>query len=209
MKKSIPLTLLGATLAANPASALDLGWRGYYLEADAGAVIQQDLTITSDVTSSSSKMTFSPGMRANVAFGGRFSDSFEVGIASGILWNSIDKIQQDSPNSSTLLQVPLLATVTYRLPLKGRWIPFVSGGVGGVMSQIDLKSSLANVNASDFTFAYQAGAGVRYRLGEKWELGLSYQMLATGDHDWSGGGVSLQTDGSMSHAFVLGATWKF
>ncbi len=209
MKKSIPLTMLGTALAAATPNALALEWRGFYWGADAGAVIQQELTINSEVTSSPGKMTFSPGVRADVAFGGRFSESWEVGLTGGILWNSIKKIEEDSPNSSTLLQIPLLANVTYRLPLKGRWIPFVSGGAGGVMSQIDLKSPLGQLNGSDFTFAYQAAVGVKYVLNPKVELGLSYQLLGTGDHDWTGNGVTLKTGGSLSHSIVASFTWKF
>ncbi|HLP76603.1 MAG TPA: outer membrane beta-barrel protein [Candidatus Paceibacterota bacterium] len=209
MKKSLSFTLLGTALAAATPDARALDWRGYYLDLDAGGVMQQELKIKSDVTSTSGKMKFGTGFRGDIGFGGRFSDSFQAGILTGVLWNSIDKIQSDSVSGSSLMQVPVMANVTYRLPLEGKWIPYVSGAAGGVMSVIDVKSSLATMRSSDFVFAYQAEVGVKYVASKSIEWGLSYRFLSTLDHDWSDAGVTLKTDGSISHSLVAIFTWKF
>jgi opacity protein-like surface antigen len=207
MKRSLSISILGTALATLP-SAGALEWDGFYLNGDVGAVMQQKLSVKSEVTSAPGKMTFSPGVRANLEFGGRISEHFDIGLASGILWNSIDKLEDDSLSSSTLMQVPLFANFTYRLPLK-RWVPYAGVGVGGVMTMLDLKTPIGKLNGSDFTFGYQAFVGVRYSLSEKAELGLGYQFLTTSEHDWSDGGVTLKTDGSISHSLVASFSWRF
>ena len=110
---------------------------------------------------------------------------------------------------STLYQVPLLATVSYRLLLKSGWTPFVGAGVGGVKSLIDLKTPLGDLSNSDFTFAYQVVAGCNYAVSKNCEVGIAYKFLATQDHDWADGGISLRTDESISHSFLASFTWKF
>jgi len=169
----------------------------------------QELSIDSEVTSSPGKMSFSPGVRGDLEFGGRFFRSLDVGLQAGMLWNSIDKIQEDSASSSTFLQVPVLANFTYRHPIKEKWIPYLGAGAGGVLTMIDLQSPLGQMNASDFTFAYQLSAGLKYAFSKKAEIGLGYQYLMTGDHDWSDGGITLKTDGTVNHSFVLSFSWKF
>lgn len=208
MKRSLSITALGTALAASMSNARALEWNGFYLNGDIGAVTQQELSVKSEVTSAPGKMTFTPGVRANLEFGGRISEHFDIGIASGILWNSIDKLEDDSLSSSTLMQVPVFANFTYRLPLK-RWVPYAGMGVGGVMSLLDLKTPIGKLNGSEFTFGYQAFAGVRYSLNKRAELGIAYQFLTTSDHDWSDGGITLKTDGSISHSIVASFSWKF
>lgn len=208
-KKSHLWPTLGACLAAALPQAQALELRGFYVDVDAGGVFQQDLSISSDVTPSAGKVSFNPGFRGNLSLGYAISDSLDVGIQTGILWNSIDQVQGDSLSGSTFYQVPLLTSANYRFPLKGGWTPFVGAGVGGVMSFIDLHTPLGDLSSSDLTFAYQVAAGCKYAVNENCEFGISYQFLGSLEHEWSDGGISLTTDGSLSHSFLASFTWKF
>ncbi len=184
-------------------------WNGFYLNGNVGMAMSQELSIDSEVTSSAGRLSFSSGVRGDLEFGGRWFNHLDVGIQAGILWNSVDKIQDDSASGSTLFQVPVLLNFTYRHPIKEKWIPYVGAGVGGVYTMLDLQSPVGDMNASDFTLGYQLSAGLRYAFTEKMELGVGYQYLASGDHDWSDSGISLKTDASVNHCFVLSFSWKF
>ena len=70
-------------------------------------------------------------------------------------------------------------------------------------------SSNSSYSSTDFTFAYQATAGLKYAINETMEVGIAYKFIGTTDHSWSANNVNFDTDGTMTHAILANFTWKF
>jgi opacity protein-like surface antigen len=209
MKNSICLTAIGTTLlAATNLQALEL--HDWYITTDAGAALLQDSRIKSDVSHSGGWINYDPGIRGGLAVGASLSDLFAVELESAVMWNPIDTIADDTPSSSSsLTQIPVLGNFIYKIPFKGSSTPYIGGGVGGVVSFLDLHTPLGNVNEADFTVGYQAFAGWKFRMSDHLDFGLAYKFMGTFNHDWSDNQITFKTGGAYSHSFLLNLTWKF
>jgi opacity protein-like surface antigen len=106
----------------------------------------------------------------------------------------------------------LLANVIYKVPTKTAWAPYFGVGVGGVVGTLDLKTSEADFSDTDFTFAYQAEAGLDYALTKNASIGIAYKFLGTLNQHWLLGGNPsnhLTLDGVYIHSVVARFTWSF
>jgi opacity protein-like surface antigen len=86
--------------------------------------------------------------------------------------------------------------------------PHVLGGIGVGRISTDLKwGDRTIVNSSDWNFAYQLGAGVRYQVMPNWSLDLDYRYRGIID-------TTLRNDFEKitvpyrSHNFVASLTWQ-
>jgi len=202
-----------------------------YTEVDLGGVYQQQNTTLYQSTANPQTATFNLGIRGNAALGYEISKSFAVEFDSGVLWNSMDTVggaSLDSLGQSfDTYTVPFLASVIYKVPMKGSWYPYVGVGVGGAASiasiNLGTMGSFVSPNYSDydFVFAYQAEAGLEYKFTKNFSVDVAYQFLGTTDPSWSfeapagftPPGSSAQytftEKGFYTHSFVLSLTWHF
>src|SRR5207248_9682034 len=88
-------------------------------------------------------------------------------------------------------------------------MPYVGGGIGGGRTSLDLKvGDRTIVNSSDWGFAYQLGAGLRYQIMPNWSLDLGYRYRAITD-------VTLRNEfekitvPNRSHNFEASLLWNF
>lgn len=198
------LALSAASLAANARAAE----REFYLNVDAGASMIQDVNIKGGNT-----IELNPGARIDGAFGWQFSKPLAVEFETGITLNSVDKIGgvavSSYGGSADLYQIPMLVDLVYTPPIQGKIKPFLGVGGGGIATVADMQTPLGNLNDTDFTFGYQAIAGVRGALSKRAEIGLTYKFMGSLDHSWSSGGVALKTDAMFTHSLLLSFRWKF
>ena len=87
--------------------------------------------------------------------------------------------------------------------------PYVGGGIGAGQTSLDLKvGDRTIVNSSDWNFAYQLGAGVRWQIVPNWSVDLGYRYRAITD-------VTLRNDfekitvPNRSHNFEVSLLWQF
>src|SRR5439155_12415948 len=89
---------------------------------------------------------------------------------------------------ATFANVPLLFNVKLQYPNHSHWTPYVGAGLGVSVAIVDADTfiagnsfnfSRARARGADVVFAYQAFAGLRYRLGERMGLSVEYRYLAT------------------------------
>jgi len=210
MKTPIFLSVTGSTLliAAANAGAQSDKW---YLDVDAGAAIQQDVNIKNG----GGKVDFDTGFRTGLGLGYNFCDSLSAQLETGVIGNSINNVGGTSLSaigaSAEIYEVPMLANVVYKIPTHSAWTPYFGIGAGGAATM--LRSSNVPLgfpkSATDFTFAFQGTAGLKYALGKNMELGVAYKFLGTTDHSWSQNGVTLKTDGTMTHSILATFTWSF
>ena len=91
------------------------------------------------------------------------------------------------------------------------WVPFVGGGIGGATISVDVKSvggAAIGYDESDTVFAYQAGAGIGYKVTPKVTVGLSYRLFGTLDPEFNNGVNTVKAE-YMSHNFMAGVLVKF
>jgi outer membrane protein W len=216
MNNSHKLTMAGAALMLAAASGHAQSADKFYLDADAGRALQQDVSIknNSDL-GSGGNVRFDTGFRAGVDFGYNFNDSFAAQLETGVIRNTINQfgVQQLSTfgAKAELDEIPLLVNFIYKFPV-GNFKPYVGVGVGGVAGIFDSSNiplSGGNYNDTDFTFACQAEAGFKYSLSEHISLGLAYKFMGTTEHTWNDNSISLKTDGTMTHAIEATFTWSF
>ena len=181
---------------------------GVYFLADLGVVIPQDATIA-DIGSTGSSfglsgasLSLDPGMRFDVGVGLNLTDWFAVEVASGLIWNGVDKVQgtildttggaagTDLPldgGSGNIYNIPIMFNGQFRLPVAKDTRLLLGGGVGAIWSDANVGSITtpavtgleATVDGSALAFAYQASAGLEWTLTNNVTFGVRYTFLGT------------------------------
>jgi opacity protein-like surface antigen len=209
MKEKIPFLLAAGIIPlATTAMAEDFSAHGY-LSSDIGAAFQQKVRIHNG----GDLIDFHNGVRGDVAIGYQATPWFAAEFASGVIWNSADKIG-DAPVTSfgaslDLYQIPIMANVIVSTPAWHGLKPYVGAGVGGVAAMMEFQRPLGNVRDTDITFSYQAMAGLNYQVCKGVEMGIGYKFLQTDDHNWIEHGVALRTGGTGTHSVVASFIWSF
>jgi len=198
------------------------GW----VEVGGSLVPEFSSTLQSSLSSFQQQGTFEmkPGFAANGGFGQWLDTWLAMEVQAGFLYNGIDSFQPDNADSvsfsGSLMQVPMLLNGMVEAPLKGRIKPFAGAGFGAVMSWLNVDQSLdlgestpvsIDGSSTEFSFAYQLSAGVRYDLPGDAFVALTYRYLGAGSPTWSlkesGSGQSvanLSADSINVHSLTLG-----
>jgi len=218
--KIINYSVIGTTLVLFIANAGAADWtQNLYINADAGSAFRQS-TIIHESFGYTEHTTYNPGIRADVALGYNINDSWAVELSTGVIWNSMDKVN-GVPLSSfnetfDTYIIPNLVNVIYKVPTKSSWTPYVGVGVGSVVSIVDINADNfhggnPDLSDSDFTFAYQAEAGLKYSLTKNVSIGIDYKFLGTLAQSWYMRSFAnhLETDATYTHAILVNFNWKF
>ena len=234
--RSITIVCAAFVLSAAGARASDwsdklhLSATNLYLSADFGGAFQQNAIMTQSLAPGwRPTASFNAGNRADIDLGYNLNDSLAVELETGFMWNSMDKVGGASLNSYSqsvdIYSVPVLANVIYKAPLKlpmltskgpvwlkTSWTPYFGVGAGGVVSMFDLKNSGIDYSDTDFTFAYQAEAGLDHALSKNVSIGIAYKFLGTLNQRYYLGGAEnnhIKLGGVYIHAVVAKLTWTF
>lgn len=209
MKEKIPF-LLAAGIIPLATTAMGGDFSSHlYLSGDIGAAFEQAVRIKG-----ADLIDFHNGLRADVALGYQAKSWFAVESASGAIWNSGDKIGgvtiDSFGGSLDLYQIPIMGNVVFSTPTYWHGFkPYIGAGVGGAAAILDFQRPLGSIRDTDFTFGYQAFAGLNYKVCEHIDLGVGYKFLQTEDHTWAQNGVTLRTEGTGTHSVTASLTWKF
>lgn len=200
-RKILNLSMTAASIClASSLLAQDSPGR-WYLGLDAGLALQQDLTVQD---TGGARFEFDPGFRLDVGGGVHLSRSWKAELELGFIYNSVSSVGGESVGSGgpDYFQVPIMANVIYTLPLHGPISAYAGAGVGGVYGLLwtDLFGS-----EDSFAFGYQGILGVKYALNDSLDLGLSYKLLGTIEHDLG----AARVDGALSHSILAAFTFKF
>ena len=199
----------GATTSAPPAARPSVSiFDEMYLLADVGVAIPQDANIkniASTATSgglSGTKVSLNTGMRFDAGLGFNVTDWLAVEVASGLIWNSVDRVEgtildttggllgADLPlsgGSGDIYNVPIMFNGQVRLPVGKDLKLLLGGGIGTVWSDASVDSITttaipglqAAVSGNSWAFAYQANVGLEWELAKNLALGVRYSFLGT------------------------------
>jgi opacity protein-like surface antigen len=180
-----------------------------YVQGEAGPAYMQDLQVN---VGTKEEFKFNVGTRVDLAVGYNFSRSWSTELNFGMIWNSIDKYGGYSFGASKqaeVYQIPVMWNYLYRLPLKGRLEGFVGAGLGLVAGVLHINDRGLDFKDSDVTFGGQGVAGLNYHFTRQMDLSLTYKFLGTSNHRWTDGDYYTKTDGTLTHALLLGLSLKY
>lgn len=114
--------------------------------------------------------------------------------------------------SGTLTTMGLMLNGYYDFPTDSKWKPYIGAGIG--FTEIDIDSLAANgvfiASDNDHVFAYQAKAGIAYRITPAVDVSLGYRYFATGDADFTDvTGTDFSADGAQLHAVEVGLRYRW
>ncbi len=92
-----------------------------------------------------------------------------------------------------------------------RWVPFLGAGLGVARLNIEIESIAGGAiiyDESDTVFAYQAGAGVGYKVTRTTTVSLSYRFFGTADPEFDDGFDKVDAEYS-SHNIMVGIVGRF
>jgi len=203
------LILFGLSLVRVTASDDDI--RRFTFEVNPGVVWMQDVSYREPGVSGS--FSVDPGPSLELALGYNLNHSLLIELQSGLLLfagSSSHLNQFEDYVSDDIYQVPIMARLLYKVPLHSRFRPFLGVGVGGVYTSVDETADVGIFGGptsthSDFTFGYQACAGVRYQINRLLALGLEYDFMGTLEHSFN----SLHFSETYSHTVAVSLSLQF
>jgi hypothetical protein len=140
--------------------------------------------------------------------GGRFNQSWGMDVDLGLVYNAMKPVPNPFTGESEgldMFQIPMILSLTYRLPFHGPLDVYGGFGVGPVLGIYSGGgTSIIGIN-NDWSFGYQATLGFKYALSDKCDFGIAYKFLGTTDHDMG----RFKTDGTLNHSLLATLTWKF
>ncbi len=206
------LTALALAASARAQQQRDDSLLGFYVHANAGANVMQN--ITASVGGISGTLSTHPGVRGTASVGymvplmGKTSVGLE--FETGALVNSLNNISgmaggvaRSAALQGYYFQLPFIVNGVLVCHPAPRWSFYVGGGGGGVFSGLH-EHAIDNVmggnrSSSAIDGAVQAMGGVRYLLLPNQEIGIGYKYL----------GVFLNGSMANNHAAVATYTFHF
>ena len=226
MKKTIRMpNLYRAALAfifCSTVSALSQG-TGFYVKADAGGNITQDVDLEEffGPVAPDTKVKFDPGPRFAFAGGYQLTPWFALEGEVGFLYNKLDSITGASRvDDAWFINVPFLVNGKFQWPNRSPITPYIGAGVGFSevildVDEISLGGTTLHGDNADTVFAYQAFAGLRYRINERMGLSLEYHFVAADGAQWeadfTSGTVSdrMKFGNTQTHSLSLAFDFRF
>lgn len=171
---------------------------GFYLKADVGGQITQDLDLKEFFgvpLTPGSKVKLDPGARVGIAGGYQLTDWFAAEAEVGFLGNEIDSITSATRiHDASFANVPFLLNAKLQYPNRSRVTPYAGAGAGFSESIIDVgRITIMDANGgetsmrgndTDTVFAWQAFGGLRFKLNEQMNLGLEYRYFSAESAKW-------------------------
>jgi OOP family OmpA-OmpF porin len=191
MKTSLKTVFVAAALLAGSAGAASAQDAGWYVRGDLGGAFQGEVDGT-------------PKLKADNGFAGAVGGGYALGNgirAEGeLLYLKSDLKGIAGGDAKTLGG---FANVYYDFNRSGTFQPFIGGGLGFAQVKVDSRT----VDDDDTGFAYQAKAGVAYKINDRWTGEVAYRYLGVTDVTL-GSGIN-KVDGDFnSQAVTVGVRYK-
>jgi opacity protein-like surface antigen len=189
---SIATLTVGALLTATPAHAqyrsFVTGDSGFYCAVDGLVTIPEDGHITTfGPWPAGQKLTYDVGGGLDVGFGYAFNKYLATELQLGATWNYIDSVEGVHLHDTYYGSAPILANIVLQYPIPQTIVvPYIGAGVGGAATWFHTDNFYQPVpggsvtlhgDDSDFVFAWQGSAGVRFQLSDKMSVGLGYRYM--------------------------------
>jgi len=156
---------------------------GFYFRGDIGPAFTEDMHVTEFFGPvSGATIKLDTGVRFGAAGGYAFNDWIAAELETGVSYNRFRSVNGFVADNTSLANVPFLGNLVLQCPTKLGIVPYLGGGLGVVFSTFDTDNfadSFNSVNGTDTdaVFAYQAFAGLRYKINERMFVNVGYKYL--------------------------------
>jgi opacity protein-like surface antigen len=194
----------------------------FYIKGDVGGNVTQDANLDEffGPVAPDTKVKFDAGPRLGIAGGYQFTSWFALEGEIGFLDNKVDSITGASVvHDAWFINVPFMVNGKFQWPNRSPLTPYVGAGVGFSevildVDQITLGGTSLHGNNSDTVFAYQAFAGLRYKINERMGLSVEYHYLAADGAEWRADTFNTPSDTmkfghTQTHSLSLAFDFKF
>jgi opacity protein-like surface antigen len=214
----VTLSLCFAAAAAQAQYYYDLPeGAGPYFSIGAGPTFFENGQLTQFGGPVSSPVKYRTGLSAEGAIGYAFNKYVATDFELGYVGAKIDNVPGYNSDNAYIYNVPFLANVTLSYPIPHTIVvPYIGVGVGGadVIFDSDNFSDGADTvvgRENDVVFAWQAFAGLRFRLARDLSLGVGYKYFATADPTFTypPDNFNVGFKGARTHSILCTLEWKF
>lgn len=190
---------------------------GPYFRMDIGPSFFEDGQLTQFGPPVSSPVKYRTGLAADGAFGYAFNKYIAADFELGCVSAKIDSVPGYTSDNSYLYNVPFLANVILSCPIpRSIVVPYIGAGIGGADVIFDADSFRNNSDEvvgseNDMVFAWQAFAGLRFRLARDLTLGIGYKYFATDapTFTYPPDEFAVGFKGVRTHSVLATLEWKF
>jgi opacity protein-like surface antigen len=196
-------------VAPNPTPP-DTGF--FYIQGDIGGQWTHDITLNEFFgvpLTPDSKIKLDPGLRAGVSGGYQFCGFFALEGELGFMGNRINSITSATfIHDAYVANMPLLVNAKFMLPNRTIVTPFAGAGVGFSQTIIDVDNisildtagGVTSMHGSDWdtVFAWQAFAGLKFRINDYMGVSVEYRYFAADGASWHAESFSGTPSGTMS-----------
>lgn len=183
------------------------GDSGAYLRLDGGFTFADNLSL--DVGGTPGTLRLKDGYRADLDLGYDLNRWVAFQIEGGFFHSSAESLVLNNfaahLGNTWHEGLPIMGEVIFRWANSTDFTPYVGGGAGGIVSTLSINRD----SDSTFVFAYQATAGVIYKLDERAWIDLFYKFLNSDDSDYEIGGIPIKSSRVRQHLIGAGVTWLF
>ena len=187
-----------------------------YVRGDLGPSIVEDTDAEFFPGAGSVSLELDPGIRFGVAGGAFFGDYFALELETGWSINEVDSISGFNDVDAWLYQAPLLVNGMFQFKNNTGLIPFFGAGAGGNIVGIDIDDADSPTleldgDESDFVFAWQVFAGLKFEINNNLSVGLMYRYLWSDDVEWEvdNSAQDIEVDGVRTHSFSAAVRYSF
>lgn len=193
--------------------------QGFYLNGGVGAALAENVNLHRFVVPTpGAKIKLNPGARLSVAGGYNINDYLGAEIETGFIVNEVKSVTGAGSIDAALGHSPLLANVVLRYDKPDcKWVHYVGAGAGGDVSVIALdhvrapNGTVVDGAGSTVVFAWQAFAGVRYKLTERISVGAGYKFFSADGASWDVRHTAgdIKADTARVHSLLVDFNFKF
>ncbi|MDP6572025.1 MAG: outer membrane beta-barrel protein [Rhodospirillales bacterium] len=202
--------IIGFLLAALACALPSVVWaqeHGNYAALAGGANLAADSRLTG--AGVDTEAGFDAGWVGAAAFGHMHRTRIRAEVEIAARGNGVGSLAGGG-GSGRVRVWSLMVNGAYDIDTATPFTPYLGGGIGAAMVEADALMPIAGskVDDSATVFAYQAIAGLGYRLGDRLHLFGDYRYFATSE-------AGLRTDGGTaidaeyaSHVVMVGVRWS-
>jgi opacity protein-like surface antigen len=140
------------------------------------------------------EMDIDPGLTMSFGLTYHATPWLRIGPEFVMNMNTVDDIGDLDPHqTTTLFQMPMMLNAIFEPTLDSPFRPFIGAGAGGSLSVLNSSIYYRDYwyyyeydagSDTDFVFAWQAFAGLRWQMNERFALGLQYRYVWTDQQEW-------------------------
>lgn len=204
--------LLGTALAVMlPAGAMAA--EGFYIGAGGGLNWTRDADVNALTLGAEADAEYDMGGALALSAGYKSAMGLRGELEFNWRWsNDLDKLNDVDVGalgiSGDVKSMAFMGNVLYDIETGTGFTPYIGVGAGVARVKMDLESSGASFEDSDWVFAYQGIAGVAYNFTDNLALTADYRYFATLDPKFSDAGETIETE-YRNHTVMVGLRYTF